>query len=449
MLIKDKIPDYAKSVCQKLHTDGFQSYIVGGAPRDIALDLIPKDFDIATNATPDQVETLFEHTIPTGKKYGTITVLLKEKISHTLEVTSFRKDATYTDGRRPDYVTFSDNLIDDLMRRDFTINAIAYDPITDTIHDPFDGLRDIENKLLQTVGSASAKIKEDALRMMRGIRIRAEKGFTMNPSLIDAIKANGHLINNVSPERVSEELCRTILSSRPRQGISDLLKLGLLKFILPELHHCEGEKQREDYHQYDVFGHIAHALYHSKNDIIVRLTVLLHDIGKPPTRTIDKKGIIHFYGHEITGAKMAEKILKRLKFSNKITKSVTLLIRHHMRNVESDKSLRKLMSILITHEQALRFAEVRFADKIAGKQSEDEVYAAYKKLVARINTIWSEKQPLQLSDLCVTGEDVMEVLGVGPGPEIGTILHQLLDQVIANPSLNTHPTLMKLIPELF
>ncbi len=446
----DKIPDYVRSVCQTLHASGFSSYVVGGAIRDIALGLEPKDFDVTTNATPAQVESIFKHTIPTGKKFGTITVLLKEGESQAVEVTTFRKEANYTDGSRADNVTFSDTLIDDLSKRDFTINAIAYDPITDTVHDPFAGLNDIEKKLLQSVDSASERIREDALRMMRGVRIRVQKGFTMSDLLINSIKEHSQLINHVSKERIADELCKILLSSRPRQGIEDLLELGLLEHILPELSACASIKQREDYHKYDVFGHITHALDYTNDDLIVRLTILLHDIGKPATHSIDKKNIIHFYGHELESEKMAEQILERLKFSNKIKNSVIQLVLHHMRNVESNKSLRKLLSILQTHEQAMRFARIRFADKMGGGKRDYELgYELYQKLVERINIIWAEKQPLHLADLCVNGRDVMEVLGKGAGPKVGTVLHTLLDRVIENPALNSYSTLLKMIPEIY
>lgn len=446
-IFQKQIPDYVLAVCKRLHDAQYQAYIVGGAIRDLALGLTPKDYDIATDATPDQVENLFTHTAPTGKRYGTITIILED--GNTLEVTTFRQDAPFSDGRRPDSVTYSQRLENDLARRDFTMNAIAYEPLHNRIVDPFKGLEDLKQQLLQTVGSAQERICEDALRMMRAVRIKAEKGLTMTDTLRKTIMQNTLLLQNVSNERIADELCRIITSEQPTVGVYDLMELGLLKMILPELQACVGVLQRQDYHIYDVFGHIAHSLQYTEPDLVLRLALLLHDIGKPPTTSIDKKGIIHFYGHDAVSAQMAVPILDRLKFSNRIKQDVIPLIRNHMRNVESDQALRKLMSELKTPEQARRFAQIRFADKMAGRRKHDELYKAYQATLGRIARVSATNIPLQVKDLPITGEDVMRKLAIPAGPAVGAILEHLLKMTLDKPELNSYDILLGLVPEIY
>ncbi|AZR72040.1 hypothetical protein BBF96_00695 [Anoxybacter fermentans] len=433
----DKIPNYVKSICETLNKAGFLGYVVGGALRDIALGLTPKDFDVATDASPDQIESLFEHTIPTGRRFGTITVVLDKKF--TVEVTTFRKNAKY-----------ADKLSEDLAHRDFTINAIAYDPIKNIIYDPFNGLQDIKSKTLKTVGSAVERIREDPLRMMRAIRFKVDKGFTIiTDTLSQAIKENAHLVNNVSKERIADELCKIIMAKDPTQGIYDLLQLNLLKYILPELQACVGVQQRSD-HKYDLFGHLAHALKYAEEDLIVRLTVLLHDIGKTVTYSADESGTIHFYNHAEESAKIAFNILERLKFSNYIKNSVAQLIRHHMRKVRgSDRKLRYLMSSLGTREQAIRFAKVRFANRMGRGGNFTEEYTEYQNLLSRMEIIWKKKYPLKVSDLKINGKDVLECLGIEPGPIVGIILDEILKRVLHHPELNHHEKLIDLIPEIY
>lgn len=445
-IFSGKIPEYVITVCRTLHDAGYSAYVVGGATRDLALGFTPKDFDVATSAVPDEVEKVFPETIPTGKQYGTITVLPPN--GEPVEVTTYRNEAEYSDGRRPDRVTYSTQITDDLARRDFTVNAIAYDPLTDTVADPFLGLSDAEKNLLQTVGVAAERIREDALRMMRAVRIKAEKGFHMADSLATAIREHAHLINRVSQERVCTELCRIITSPRSTEGVYDLQKLGLLPEILPELSACVGVKQRQDYHKYDVFGHIANALQYAGSDLVVRLAVLLHDIGKPAATSVDARGVTHFYGHEIKSAELAEPILERLKFPNQVKSQTLILIREHMRNVDSDRSLRQLMSVLRTREQAYRFAQIRFADKMAGRGKPITLNESYHKTLARIDRILLEKNPLQITDLAVDGRDIQEYLHIPAGPQVGRVLEALLRTVIDKPGLNKRETLIEMLPEV-
>lgn len=446
-IFHDQIPEYVLTVCQCLRNNGHQAYIVGGALRNLALAKSPKDYDLATDAIPDRVEALFEHTVPTGKKYGTITVVLAN--GNTLELTTFRKDIPIADGRRTEQIIYSNQLIDDLARRDFTINAIAYDPIADRIEDPFHGLQDITTRTLQAVGSAAERICEDALRMMRAVRMKAELNFTLTSELAETIRRHAQLIQNVSQERITEELCRIITSPHPTEGVYDLLHLGLLQWVLPELYACVNVPQREDYHQYDVFGHIAHALQHTEPDLIIRLAVLLHDIGKAVTSTVDEKGVIHFYGHEISGAEMAGPILERMKFSNEIRQNVIPLIRHHMRNIDSDKALRRMMSELKTIDQARRFTQIRFADKMAGRQNPAELAAKYTDTLERIATMEQQRTPLQITDLAIHGEDITRALEIKPGPAVGQILYSLLQRVLEKPELNHYDTLMAMVPNMY
>ena len=443
----EHIPPFVKSICQTLQDANYTAYVVGGALRDIALNFTPKDYDVATSATPDEVENLFPHTVPTGKKFGTITVLVGD--GELLEVTTYRLDADYSDGRRPDQVTYSSHILDDLARRDFTVNAIAYDPLSDELIDPYRGLEDAQKLLLRTVGDARERFSEDALRMMRAVRIKAEKGFTLAEELCNAIKAQNSMIKRISQERISAELCRIITSPRATEGVYDLLHLGLLAQVLPELANCAGVKQRADYHKFDVFGHITNTLQYAGTDLNVRLALLLHDIGKPHSISVDTRGVTHFYGHEIASVKLAEPILDRLKFSNQTKNQVLPLIRHHMRNVDSDKSLRQLMSILRTKEQAYRFAQIRYADKMAGRTPPADLSKNYHRTLERIDRILAEELPLQIHDLAVNGHDVQETLAIPPGPLVGQILEKLMQKVLTQPELNRTETLLHLLPQVY
>lgn len=441
------IPHYILDLCRHLRQSGYQSFIVGGAIRDLVLGKTPKDYDIATDALPDRVEELFDQTIPTGKKYGTVTVLLHA--GETAEVTTFRGDAPVCDGRRPEHVLFSDQLCEDLAHRDFTVNAIAYDPIADRIVDPFDGLCDLKARRLRTVGLAAERFREDALRMMRAVRIKAEKGLEMIPGLAEAIRKDAQLIRNVNQERITEELSRIITSPRPAEGVYDLREFGLLQWILPELDACAGIRQREDYHRYDVFGHIARALQHTEPELIIRLAVLLHDIGKSATSTVDAGGVIHFYKHEDVGAGMAETILERMKFSHEVRQQVIPLIRHHMRNIDSDRALRRMISELKTFEQARRLVQIRFADQMAGRQDPDESAAGYHDALQKIARIEAQKLPLRVADLAVSGADIIRTLGIAPGPVVGEILQNLLRRVLEKPEINQPAVLIDMLPDLY
>lgn len=446
-MLKDAVPEHVVMVCEMINGMGHVSYVVGGAVRDILSGDTPKDFDIATNAKPDEIEAMFGKTNPIGKEHGTIEVILEE--GHKVEITTFRSEGEYSDMRRPDEVKFSNSLADDLSRRDYTVNAIAYDPIEETIHDPYKGQEDILERKLHTVGDANERIQEDPLRMLRGIRICMEKNFEMTEALVLAIQENSNLLNYVANERIRDEFIRILMCDRCTEGLYMLLQLELLPHIVPELLPCVGAEQREDYHQYDVFGHIAHAIHYAYPDEIVKLATLLHDIGKPEVVNVDDDGVIHHYRHEEVSADMANKILSRLKFSNHIKDRVIALVKEHMSIVsKSDKALRKLLSRLESPEQGFRFARLRYADRMGGRGEEKKEKAKSRQLISRISSVFANEQALKVTDLYVDGNDIMEELGIMPGPAIGEILNEILERVIDSPGLHNLEDEMNLLIEI-
>lgn len=427
----------AREIIKKLKTHGYQAYLVGGSVRDLMLGIKPEEWDITTDARPEEVGELFNKVVPTGIEFGTVTVLLNDQ---TFEVTTFRRDEKYLDGRHPQSVTFSKDLKEDLSRRDFTINALAFDPDGAKFIDHFNGIKDLHGKLIRAVGDPLKRFKEDGLRPLRACRFAAKLNFKIEPLTLKAISATLDVAERVSPERVHDELVKMLKAKKPSIGLEYMRQSGLLKLYLPELLKCYKVEQPPEYHKFDVYWH---SLFSSDaapaGNYVVRLAALLHDIGKPPAK-VD----LTFYNHDKLGKEMAVKLLKRLRFSNSDIEAVANLIDNHMFDYHSDWSdaavrrfIRRVGEGNLDDLFALRLADAKAMHQV------DNSYL--KELKARIARIIKEEQALHVKDLKIKGEDVMRELNILPGPRVGKVLDELLEKVLEDPSLNTKEKLLKLI----
>ena len=373
------IPKEILNVIKTLENGGFEAYLVGGCVRDLLMNKEPKDWDVTTNASPEQIIGLFPKTVYENK-FGTVAVIDEATAQETLrqiEVTPYRVEAKYSDNRHPDSVKFSLKLEDDLKRRDFTVNAIAYNPSLGQTIDLFDGIKDIKDKTIRTVGNPDERLQEDALRLIRAIRFSAQLGFAVSQETFAAIIRNAKLLKNISQERIRDELNKIIMTSEPMAGIAMLEKTGLLDYIIPELK--EGIKvEQKGEHVYDVWEHLLRALQHSSDKgwpLQIRLSALFHDIGKPKTRRAGAKKAYTFYGHEVVGAKMAQKIMERLKFPNKVTDNVVKLVRYHMFFSDPEQITLSAVRRLVKNvgpELVWDLMKVRICDRIGmGKPKEE------------------------------------------------------------------------------
>lgn len=429
----------AKKIIDILHACGYEGYIVGGCVRDLLGGRIPQDWDITTNARPEEVKKLFVKTADTGVKYGTVTVLLGEK---GYEVTTYRVDGVYTDARRPEEVSFNASLWEDLSRRDFTVNAMAYNH-EDGLIDCFGGAEDLENKLLKTVGNPEARFAEDALRMLRAVRFSCTYDLRIEENTFSAIRKNSAAISRISQERCRDELNKILLSKRPAEGVDLLRESGLLPYFLPEVALMVGFEQNSPHHHKDVFGHTLLVLDNVSNQLILRLAALLHDIGKPPTYSEDEKGRGHFYNHHVIGAQITQLVLSRLKYDADTVRRVSILVREHMSRFYflRDKSTKRFINRVGVDNLDSLF-ELQEADIKGSKPPCD--FGRLTALKNEVTKILIEKQPLTLKDLAVNGHDLRQA-GVEPGERMGLILNALLEKVLETPELNTKEELLKLI----
>ena len=431
------LPKGVLYIIHRLQENGFQAYVVGGAVRDLLLGSPVYDWDITTDAAPKLVSSLFEKVVPTGIKYGTVTVMLEDG---DFEVTTFRCDEKYSDGRHPDKVSFTNDLEEDLSRRDFTVNAIAYDPISEKLVDPFDGKSDLSNKLIKAVGAPLDRFNEDGLRSLRACRFAAKLDFTIEKNTLSAAAATMKVFKKVASERVRDEILKMLSSEKPSIGFEYMRQTGLLKIILPELEKCVGVKQPKQFHAHDVYFHAVYACDAAPKELpMVRLAALLHDISKPQCKKGDT-----FYDHDNKGAETAEKIMKRLKFGSDDIKEVKNLIKNHMFNYTgqwSDSAVRRFIKRV-----GLDSLEDLFILRIADMNAmEREVDAEYlKELKGRIQKVVDEENALNISDLKLSGKDIMKELKLAQGPKVGRILAFLLDNVLEDPSLNSRKNLLSL-----
>jgi tRNA nucleotidyltransferase (CCA-adding enzyme) len=438
-----KIPPEVTQVTKVLHEAGFEAYLIGGCVRDLLLHKKPKDWDVTTNAKPDTIVALFANTFYENI-YGTVGVVNEQEgIDPTLnvvEVTPYRLEAKYSDNRRPDDIIFSDKLEDDLKRRDFTINAIALDSFKGHVVDLFEGQKDIKDKILKTVGDADARFQEDALRIVRAVRLSCELDFHIEDKTEQALIKNAHLLANISKERIRDEFVRIIMSHNPQGGLELARKYKVLRFISPELEASIGIDQG-GIHKYDVWEHLIRSVQHAADKgwtLEVRLAALFHDIGKPPTRRAGvKNDKWSFYGHEVVGARMAKKILNDLKFPQKTVDKVIKLIRWHMFFSDTETITHSAVRRLIANvgqENVWDLMSVRAADRIGTGRPKESPYRL-RKYHAMIDEVMSD--PVSVGMLKIDGAKLMEVTQSKPGPHIGYILHALLEEVIEDPQKNT------------
>ena len=435
-----RIPEKVGFIINKLEEAGFEAYAVGGCVRDSILGRKPDDWDITTSAKPEQVKALFRRTVDTGLQHGTVTVMIEKE---GFEVTTYRVDGEYEDGRHPKQVTFTASLEEDLKRRDFTINAMAYNPSTGLV-DLFGGLADIEEKRIRCVGNPLERFTEDALRIMRAVRFSAQLGFGIERETKAALSVIAPNLKNVSAERIQTELVKLLLSPHP-----DYLRIawetGITKEFLPEFDACMDTEQNTPHHCYTVGEHTLHSLLNVPGDKVLRLTMLLHDIGKPKVKTTDENERDHFKTHGSLGEKMAKEILRRLKFDNDTIRKVSHLVKwHDYRPENTPKSVRRALN-KIGEELFPSYLVVQKADMLAqSPYKREEKAERIEKLTLLYREIIEKKECISLKTLAVTGSDLIEA-GMKPGKEIGVVLNSLLEMVLEEPELNKKETLLNLI----
>ena len=422
--------------------EGYEAYVVGGCVRDSILGRSPDDWDITTSAKPEQVKALFHRTVDTGLQHGTVTVLMEKE---GYEVTTYRVDGEYEDGRHPKEVTFTASLKEDLKRRDFTINAMAYNPSSGLV-DLFGGLEDIERKIIRCVGDPLERFTEDALRIMRAVRFSAQLGFAIEEETRKALKVLAPNLKHVSAERIQVELVKLLMSPHP-DYLRVAYEAGITAEFLPEFDACMTTSQNTPHHCYTVGEHILHSLCHVRADKVLRITMLLHDIGKPVVRKTDENGRDHFKMHGIAGEKMAAQILRRLKFDNDTIRKVTRLVKWHDDRPEGmTKAVRRAVN-RIGEDLFPYYLEVQQADMLAQSDyRRTEKQERLDKVKEAYETIINEHQCVSLKTLAVTGKDLIEA-GYKPGREIGETLNRLLEVVLVDPQKNQKEILLGLLDE--
>lgn len=427
------IPAYITEFMDVFKKNGYQIYLVGGAVRDLLLGKTTTNWDFTTSATPEEMLKLFPDAFY-HNTYGTVTVPLKLNDPQVvdpllLEITPFRKESNYTDNRHPDQIEWAQTVEEDLARRDFTINAMAYDG--KTLLDLYNGQEDFKNRIIRAVGEPDKRFKEDALRMIRAIRFASELGFIIEDKTRDSIKNNAALITNISWERIRDEFLKIMASDHPSEGVLFLRSTDLLKYILPEVEVCFDIQQKSPkrHHIYDVGTHLVMALKHCPStDPITRFATLIHDIGKAKTYRKDvESGLITFYNHEVVGTKQAEQIADRFRLSNKQKEKLVRLVQHHqftVSEVQTDKAVRRFIRE-VGKEYIQDMLDLRTGDRIGGGAKPTSWrHELFKKRIEEV-----QHEPFKVTDLKVKGDDVMSVLKVKPGPIIGKILNDIFSQV--------------------
>ncbi len=444
-----RLPKEVQSILSTLKEGGFEAYVVGGCVRDLIVGNVPKDWDVTTNAPPEKIQELFpEHVYE--NTFGTVGVKTgsADPVLALVEVTPYRTEGKYSDKRHPDNVKFAARLEDDLSRRDFTINALAMD-IEGNIIDPFEGKKDLKNKIVRTVGAAEQRFNEDALRLLRAIRFAAQLGFEIDLETQTAVKKNAEWLRAISKERIRDEFVKIIESDQGYEGILLLEELGLMKYIVPELREGIGIDQNL-HHIYTVWEHNTRAMKYAvekKYSLAIRLGALFHDIGKPRTKRGEGKHAT-FYGHEVVGARMAAGIMDTLKFPKDIGEKIVKLVRYHMfyYNVDevTESSVRRLL-VNVGQENVEDLLKIREADRIGSGRPKAIPYKLrhLKYIIDKVS-----HDPISVKMLKVNGEDVMGKLASGPGAKIGLVLNCLLAEVLDDPAKNTKEYLIERIREL-
>ena len=436
------LPEKVNTIIHTLQEHGYEAYAVGGCVRDSVLGREPEDLDITTSALPEETKALFRRTFDTGIEHGTVTVLLDKE---GFEVTTYRIDGKYEDSRHPKEVKFTRNLREDLLRRDFTINAMAYND-KDGLIDIFGGMEDLNAGVIRCVGNAVERFSEDALRILRGVRFAAQLGFTIEEATEEGMRKLAPTLQNISAERIQAELVKMLVSPRP-----DMLRtaydLGITKEFLPEFDRLMVTEQETPHHMYNVGEHTLHALMNIRADKVLRLTMLLHDMGKPDYKTVDADGVAHFKKHALKSEEIARTVLRRLKFDNDTIHKVTKLVLYHdYRMPATARNVRRAMN-KIGKELFPLYLEVRRADMLAQSdylreeklRNIDETAELYREILQK-------GQCVTLKELAVTGSDLIAA-GMKPGKELGRILEYFLEVVMEEPDRNTKEELLKLLEE--
>jgi len=477
-----EIPQEILDIAKKFQENKKELYLVGGCVRDMLMGIQPKDWDLTTNAKPKEIQKICSHTFYEND-FGTVGVVLdknnqkieqiKEKLEKNnvsqetkdllekelviretlknIEITPFRTESGYSDNRHPDKIEFSDKIEDDLSRRDFTINAIAYNPLTGELIDLFDGLKDLKEKKIRTVLNPNDRFQEDGLRIMRAVRFSAQLGFEIEENSLKSIKKNKELLKNISKERIQIEFNKIIMSERPEYGLNVTHETGILEYFLPELEENIGVIQGGA-HVYDVYNHILKALQSAadkKYPLYLRLAALFHDIGKGRTAEwSDKKQGNTFFAHEYVGAKMTEKILKRLKYSNEIVSRVTNLVRNHMFFADPDKitlsAVRRVIRKVGGEKEVWDLIKLRIADRLGMGRPKERTYRLrmYEAMIEE-----ALRSPISVKDLKINGDQLISEFHMKPGRKIGQILHALMGITLETPENNNYEFLAKKVEE--
>ena len=443
------------AILNKIEKSGYEVAVVGGATRDILAKKEPVDWDLATNATPEELLKLFGNAFY-NNRFGTVGI---PSTDGTIEITTYRSEAGYSDSRHPDKVIWGKSLEEDLSRRDFTVNAMALryaqgkpftqDNLNKMLVDPYGGQEDLKKKVIRTVGDPDERFGEDALRMLRAVRFASTLAFTIDPKTSAAIKKNASLISKISGERIRDELFKIIDSERTAEGILLCRETGLLEQILPEVNVCfkVPQKSPKRHHIFDVGTHCVMSLKFCPNrDTIVRFATLLHDVGKPKVAKVTEDGVRTFYNHEVVGGRIVSKIAERLHLSHEQKEKLFLLVRWHQFSVsenQTDKALRRFIKN-IGFENIEDMMDLRVGDRLGGGLQQPESWRL-KLFRQRLKEVL--KKPFTVSDLKVNGNDVMKILGIGPGPKVGDILNKLFDEVADDKNKNTKKYLLERITQ--
>ncbi|MEG1846878.1 MAG: CCA tRNA nucleotidyltransferase [Lachnospiraceae bacterium] len=433
-----QLPTEVRFILDTLMQAGYDAYAVGGCVRDSILDREPDDWDITTAALPIQVKALFKRTIDTGIQHGTVTVLLQKQ---SFEITTYRIDGEYKDNRHPSEVIFTPSLTEDLRRRDFTINAMAYNETTGII-DEFGGIQDLQSGVIRCVGDAIERFREDALRIMRAIRFSAQLNYRIEPTTEQAIRSLAPTLSKISAERIQVELTKLVTSNHP-EALKLAYETGITGVILPELDAMMRTTQHNPHHCYSVGEHTLRAMETVRKDKLLRLAVLLHDIGKPNTKTTDPEGIDHFYGHAAVGQKLTKQILRRLKYDNDTIEAVSTIVAYHDDKPSLTPTGVRRAIVKIGASLFPYVCEVKRADiEAQSTYKKQEKLAELETLQALYTQILAAHDCLSLKELALTGRDLIEI-GMTPGKELGDTLHHLLELVLEHPEYNTRTYLLQ------
>lgn len=440
--MKITLPRKVLMIINNLQLHGYEAFAVGGCVRDSILARRPEDWDITTSAKPEEIKRLFRRTVDTGIEHGTVTVIIGKD---SYEVTTYRVDGAYEDGRHPKEVRFTSRLEEDLQRRDFTINAMAYNDDVRLV-DVFGGMKDLNHHLIRCVGDPRERFSEDALRILRAVRFSAQLNFPIEPDTAEAIKELAPTLEKISAERIQAELVKLLVSPHPER-IRDAYELGITKVILPEWDAMAGVEQNTPHHRYDVAEHTIRAMKYVKRDKILRLTMLFHDMGKPSTKTTDENGKDHFKGHALVSEEIARKVLRRLKFDNETVKTVTRLVCYHDYRMEATpKNVRRAMNRigveLFPYYLAVRMADAKAQSPYRRREKIENIVAIRRLYQEAL----LEEDCVTLRQLAVSGRDLMD-LGMTPGREIGSMLSELLEYVIDDPKRNEKEILCSYVKE--